>query len=110
TFVNVLRFGTPDELKTDCHAAFQAGIDYLSERGGGTLVIPNLGFEYRFYAESPTIENPKRTEIRSDNITVTGIGNPVIYMTGVTADYLSSFQDYSMGSGRDIFTVFSFIY
>lgn len=104
--ISVKDFGAAGDGVTDDSAAFQAAIDALSLNGGGRLLIPEG--TYVFPAVSPTIQAPMRTLITSDHIHIEGIGLPTIHMTGITKSYLDSIDDLN-SSGRDVFTVFSFM-
>lgn len=104
--VSVTDFGAVGDGLTDDSAAFQAAIDALTLKGGGRLLIPEG--TYLFYAASPTIHSPKRILITSNHIHIEGIGLPTIHMTGVSKTYIESINDLN-SSGRDLFTVFSFM-
>lgn len=96
-------------IKTaNCMPYFQAAIDDLAARGGGVLEVPAVPEYYNFIASSPTPLAPARVEIRTSNITVQGVGNPLIMMTGITTAQLAAIQDPS-SSARDLFAAFSFI-
>lgn len=101
----VANIGTEFE---DWTSAFQTAINWLSSKGGGNLIVPHRTEKYKIYAESPTINNPKRVLITSDNINIIGLGKPVIVMNGINKAYIDSINDYS-SSGRDVFTAFSFV-
>jgi len=87
---------------------FERALDAIAADGGGRLVVPWIagGYEFRFTPGS-TILSPTRLLIRTDNVDIVGIGQPLIRMTGLTTEYLHSIDDYA-SSGRDIFTAFSF--
>ena len=93
----------------DDRLRFQRAIDDLASKNGGTLIIPKTEEAYIFKSfENPTVYNPCRVKIVTNNINIVGIDNPTIKMQGITKGYLESIDDIS-SSGRDFFTVFAFI-
>lgn len=106
--VNILDFPRLENENDDKYR-FQRAIDYISSIGGGKLIIPKTPNDYEFIAtENPTTSSPYRVQIKTSNIEIEGIGKPTILMKGITQDYINSIDDIN-SSGRDIFTVFSFI-
>lgn len=106
--VNVKDFGAKGDGVTNDIESFKSAINYLSSIGGGQLIIPNTGNKYIISTSNPTILSPTRVVIGANNIHIRGIGNPTIKMNGITQTYIESIDDY-LSSGRDVFTVFSFI-
>lgn len=92
----------------NCIPYFQSAIDELAARGGGILEVPSVPTFYNFIGTGATPSDPARVEIRSNGISIQGIGNPLIKMTGITAAELAVIQD-PASSGRDLFTAFSFM-
>ncbi|MCA1948653.1 MAG: right-handed parallel beta-helix repeat-containing protein [Armatimonadetes bacterium] len=107
--VNVADFGARADGKTDLSPALQRAYDALPPTGG-RIQIPAARGEYVVVASKPTVRRPKvGLRISKPNVFVEGVGGrPTIRMTGVTLDYLNSIDDVS-ASGRDVFTVFSFV-
>ena len=106
--VSVLDYGAVGDGVTDDSAAFQRAIGKVNATGG-VVLVPNTGKTYIFKASAaPTVTSPKRTLVTGDNVHIVGIGGPTIKMTGITKTYLDSIDDI-VSSGRDVFTVFTFL-
>ncbi|TDM35187.1 hypothetical protein [Macrococcoides canis] len=95
--------------ETDDRNRFQRAIDYLQALGGGKLVVAPIenGYDWVMPAGT-TIDDPYRVLITGQNIVIEGVGLPLVNMKGLTKDYLETIDDRS-SSGRDVFTIFSFI-
>ncbi|UTH13288.1 hypothetical protein [Macrococcus equipercicus] len=94
--------------EVDDRNRFQRAADYLESLGGGKLVVPNPNVPYEIIAPSgTTVKNPYRILV-GNNIEIVGVGLPLILMKGMSKSYIDSIDDVS-SSGRDLFTVFSFL-
>ena len=124
----VTEFGATPNANVDQTPFIEDAISYLKMVGGGTLLFPDGVFKIIADDNTKTDPyNPKRVEIRGyitgeetpsgdtrvvnfvENIHIKGNKNTVIYMTGMTEDYLYNHDDIQM-SNVDIFTAFSFAY
>lgn len=125
--VNVKDFGAIPNTGTDQAPYIQSAIDHLISLGGGTLLIPSG--EYRIVADANTTTNPynpKRLLISGtvtgtvgppdtrvvnyiENIHIKGDKNTIIYMTGMSFEYLWNQDDISLGN-VDLFCAFTFRY
>lgn len=105
--VNLLTYGSPSGV--DDRATFEAALAAMASSGIKRLIVPNAGTPWTIDAgTSPTINAPTRILITQDGVEIIGLGRPTIQMTGLTKTYLDSIDDLS-SSGRDVFTVFSFM-
>ena len=104
--INITDFPRLDTEKDD-KPRFQRAINELADKGGGTLFIPKQNDNYIFRPDIlPTVQKPYRVEIKSNNIKIQGIGNPIILMDGLDKEYIDSVNDIS-SSGRYIYIQYS---
>lgn len=104
--LNILWYGAKNDASESFKESVERAIADLPDYGGD-IIIPAGEYLYQFEEQS-TIQNPTRIEIRKPNVRIVGIGKPRILMKGLTKEYLDSIDDFA-SSGRDIFSLFSFI-
>ncbi|WP_301390037.1 BppU family phage baseplate upper protein, partial [Enterococcus entomosocium] len=104
--LNILWYGAKNDASVSFKESVENAIADLPDYGGD-IIIPAGEYLYQFEEQS-TILNPTRIEIRKPNVRIIGIGKPRIHMKGLTKEYLDSIDDFA-SSGRDIFSLFSFI-
>lgn len=107
--LDVAWFGAVGDGVTDDSPAFQAAHDALPAEGG-TIYISKPPVAWTIVAtNTETSFTPKRgMTITKPNVHIRGVGHPTIRMRGMTREYLSTQTDLN-SSGRDIFTVFTFL-
>lgn len=107
--VNVADYGAKADGKTDLSPALRAAYAALPPTGG-RILIPAAAGAYVVTAGKPTVRRPTvALRISKPNVFVEGVGGrPTIRMVGLSKRYLDSIDDVS-SSGRDVFTVFSFV-
>ena len=102
--INVLWWGCDNTGVTDNMTKLQTLFDSLTS--GGTVQFPPGDYLFQG-ATNCTISSPSRVYITNSNVHITGQPGARILMKGPTANYLNTILD-SSGSGRDVFTAFSF--
>ncbi|MCX7801200.1 MAG: hypothetical protein N2109_12770, partial [Fimbriimonadales bacterium] len=107
--VSVADFGARADGRTDLSEALRKAYAALPPTGGRIQIPAAKGF-YVVTADQPTVRRPKvALRISKPNVFVEGVGGrPTIRMVGLSKAYLDSIDDVS-SSGRDVFTVFSFV-
>lgn len=107
--VNLRDFGGAPDGETDMAEALGKAYAALPDEGG-IIQIPKGDKPYVLRAEKPTNRSPKLgLRVRKPNVWIVGVGGrPTIHMTGVTLDEMNAQEDFER-SGRDWFTVFSFV-
>lgn len=67
-FVDVRDFGARAEYGFDNTPAFQAAVDYVTAKGGGTVYIPGCGqWPHQFWLDSPVYMNGDMVTIQGDS-------------------------------------------